>query len=171
MSETEMGVTKQWASLVTVSLMCWCGFVAFEFNDLLCYPFAIAALVGMSALCNRRFKWRGTKATCIAVSVIVLIVIGLYDTRTIVTLEGENRFQDTRTVWGNRHVYRKIDSAPDKPDSALPVSTWSAEGPIAGGERHGKWTLVDRQPNSSVSTVYYWYGDEVTEGTWELRRH
>lgn len=38
-------------------------------------------------------------------------------------------------------------------------------GPLSdSGAMHGKWTAVSRK--QEVSTVWYWFGTQVTEGEW-----
>jgi len=48
---------------------------------------------------------------------------------------------------------------------------WSAEGPMAGDPRklHGHWRYVIWKPKLQHDDNWFWYGEEISQGEWELR--
>lgn len=64
---------------------------------------------------------------------------------------------DTVLRWGDRHIYREVWTS---------GTTGSSQGPmIRDGVQHGHWTHTGFSPYYSLD-LWYWYGQEVSEGEW-----
>jgi len=73
--------------------------------------------------------------------------------------ETGTQFVDTHMRSGDRHVYRMM----------LPQGGGLIRGPMSGsGKPHGEWT--DWFPGERVQHKWYWYGEEITEGEWHIRK-
>ncbi len=72
-------------------------------------------------------------------------------------------YVDTTTRFTSRVVYRHVDHN-DSDD-------WSSYGPMAGdpSKPHGRWHDHWSKPSWGSRDHWYWYGDQISQGEWELR--
>ncbi|TWT57264.1 hypothetical protein KOR42_06220 [Thalassoglobus neptunius] len=68
------------------------------------------------------------------------------------------------------HILRWINRSDVPVHISLNGDGWNNRGPLSeSGKRHGEWTLFTYRPEFDIQTVWYWYGEEVSEGEWVLR--
>lgn len=68
-------------------------------------------------------------------------------------------------------TYRSWDRTPVYQDMRIDGDLW-AFGPLTpSGKYHGKWTIYDwsGKRTKTISTVWYWYGEVVSEGEYASR--
>lgn len=134
---------------------------------ILCYPFLALACAGVVGFAVRRFDRWWVRYAGAALAALVLVWWGSVDTYTERWHNGSAKLTDTYRRLGNRPIHRLIyfyDSSEESP--LVP----SAEGPLAGtGKPHGQWRYTTWEPEFSVRSKFYWYGEEVSEGEWHLR--
>jgi hypothetical protein len=117
--------------------------------------------LGLALLITRKMRAAWPKGSrCLHVLLPVAVVfswgnLDRYETR------GKNKEQDllidTYTRWGGTQTYRWI----------LFKDAGSMRGPMtASGKPHGEW---EHFTGLRVDHVWYWYGQEITEGEWHLR--
>jgi hypothetical protein len=115
----------------------------------------ISAIIAAMTFANQ--WWR-----VLAVAVVLLIASMWFHSYQV-RWEGEagQRFTDSFYGWSGKHYQREC-WAKDY--------SWSAEGPIAGeGRLHGKWKYVATKPDFQVTTKFFWYGEECSEGDFMLK--
>lgn len=105
----------------------------------------------------------------VAITVCMTVIIwGWFDTyRTTWTSKTGATITDRYTRWGGRHYYRHLNIPVE--GSSLGIST---SGPMsASGKPHGEWEQFDWSKRGSDyhQRVWFWYGDEISEGEWHLR--
>ena len=73
-------------------------------------------------------------------------------------------YVDTYRRGGTRPCFRRVLSEAGD-------SVFRRSGPMAGETKpHGKWTeFAYGASPMTMKVIFYWYGDEVTEGEWHLR--
>lgn len=138
---------------------------------LLCYPSIALIGAGITANSMRKYAWRWTKLTGLLITIAAIYLWGRYDTYDESWSKDNVRYTDTYTRWGHQHIYRDLD-AYETPVTAEKWSdrVWSAHGPIAGtGKFHGEWTYIDWR-DFRTESKFYWYGEEISEGEWHLRK-
>ena len=80
------------------------------------------------------------------------------------TNDNGTEYLDTYTVFGRKHIHRKLWMYDD--DNKL---IFSSSGPMSEtGKPHGKWEMLHFDLNK-LEYEYYWYGEVVSEGEWHLR--
>ena len=82
------------------------------------------------------------------------------------------RYIDTYRRWGRRLVYRELRVIPA--GETLLSSCFKfehcSEGPMSeSGKPHGAWTYEERRDGYKMTHLWFWYGEEITEGDWHLR--
>lgn len=71
-----------------------------------------------------------------------------------------SRYTDHRRCWNHELVKRTI----------IVPGQYFAEGPLSvAGKFHGRWRVDNYVDRSRSRYVWYWYGEEVTEGEFALR--
>lgn len=108
------------------------------------------------------------KAIKIAGFVFGLSIVSLYATKydsfkSRWTDKDGDKFIDTYKRWGHDLVYRSVIF---KDDSGF------CHGPMKGEghpKQHGKWTCLGKWFRDGLEYTFYWYGEEVSEGEWNLR--
>ncbi len=78
-------------------------------------------------------------------------------------------FTDSRTRSG-RHYHRRLRTDTEKQRDGSYIYGERAEGPMAGDppKPHGHWERFEFK-SYSTTHMWYWYGDSITQGEWELR--
>lgn len=78
-------------------------------------------------------------------------------------------FTDSQTRSG-RHYHRRMQEKNETLSDGTYILGNSMEGPMAGDppKPHGHWTITLWRP-FTTSHLWYWYGDTITQGEWELR--
>ena len=154
-------------------LYCWiAGFAVFAFSSdgrwyLLTYPFLLLTALSLGIRFANGAQRYLKIALAIAGTIGVFYLHGYFHTYEV---KGEsetgNLITDTRHFWTGKNFYRSVKMVDSNGD-------WvgGGEGPIAGtGKHHGKWDYFQWKP-FTTETVFYWYGEAVTEGEWHLRNN
>ena len=150
---------------------------------LLLYASIIAIGLGTTELVRRHHGWRGTTSAGRFLTAGAVLVWGYYETYESKWRSDSVRYTDTHGRWSQRLVYRRMDYYNSEDAAAKDElrfkEDFSLEGRMAGtGKPHGPWkwqlgldhwddAIKNHEPYQK--TVFYWYGDEVSEGDWHLR--
>jgi hypothetical protein len=113
-------------------------------------------------------RWMRTPG---AIALLVVIVGVSYsvsqwtETRLWISDDGLRDYADTYGYWSgkmqNRSVYER-----NQDDEGVSLS----HGPMSETETlHGEWTISIFKPEYRSKKIYFWYGDEVSEGEWHTR--
>ena len=149
------------------------GFAYFAISEsqstqLAAYPFMAAFGVGVTWQIHRTHGFRGTRQAGVVITAALMFLFGHFDTYEYRWSDGDFSFNDTYKTWGGQHVYRSIFDY--SKDDASGVRWRSTSGGMAGtGKPHGKWVTVYYNPEFKITTQFYWYGEEISEGEWHLR--
>ncbi len=142
-------------------------------------------VVGAAAtiLIERKWQWRWTRVAGGVLTVAVVFGWGYFDTYKSQWISGTERFTDLYGQWSGKHLHRRLyhysseDACRD--DKYEFDYDLESEGPMAGtGKPHGMWTqhpgfkrraeyMETNQPYTT--TLFFWYGEPITEGEWHLR--
>jgi hypothetical protein len=79
-------------------------------------------------------------------------------------------YVDTYRRGEEKPAYRWLRQDMSWPDGRS--TSFISEGPMAGeGKPHGKWEQHNRKVRGPEEVTFFWYGDEISEGEWHLRKH
>lgn len=121
---------------------------------------ALAAIVWWLQLraCHYRPQWR--RAVLVAAWIVFPVAFYFYATtarETIDWRDGDLQYQDIYS-WTDRPLHRTIIYNGEKSGAMM-------AGPLSpSGKPHGAWVAFP-----PARRVWFWYGDEVSEGEWHLR--
>lgn len=108
------------------------------------------------------------KLSVIAAALVAVSLNAYFDRYTIIENESDSVFrQSTCTRWSWRPYYVKRWNEWKENEIH-----WSVEGYVTpSGKRHGKWSIFEfgKGHPAIYQDVWYWYGDEVSEGEFVLR--
>lgn len=130
------------------------------------YAFLLMALVGIYLVFVN--TWSAyKKAIKIAGFVFGFSIVSLYAIKydsfeSHWTSDYGNTYIDTYKRWGDEFAYRRITFK----DGGF------CHGPMKGEghpKQHGKWTCLGKWFRDGLEYTFYWYGEEVSEGEWNLR--
>ncbi len=110
--------------------------------------------------------WKApTKAATAILGAAIIWTWGYFDTCMHVTETPRSRIEGTYTRFGEKPLYKTVWMRNER-------GGWEStfEGPTSSdsGKPHGRWHFLSHSPLYSEDT-WYWYGEEVTEGEWQLR--
>jgi hypothetical protein len=129
--------------------------------DLLSYLGAAVALFAIVLFVRTKSSQHRRFATWIASTIAIsLFAIFAFTDEQKETVETEDAWTVTSfTRWGGTPIYRDVHLSGR-------TDTWM-HGPVSQtGKAHGKWTS---RIGASWKYVWYWYGEQVSEGEWHLR--
>ena len=168
---------------LAVGLIGW--FSANESRDernIFCYPSIVLSFLAAHYVFRPKKGWpRWALPVTILTTGLVLYAWGSSDTIKDRWIKGSTRYSDTRQRWSGRLRARHF-AVYDSPEalqssdgvlfSEVRAMYWG-HGPMAGtGKPHGQWECGTPGPSrfeSNVRTVFYWYGEAISEGEWHLR--
>lgn len=154
------------------------SFLAPSWWSLLCYPMIVVIGAALIAVVISPFRRRWLTLAAWGLVICWLGYWAAYDTYTIRWSGERADYVDRYHRWTGRHLERTVDiySVVGYEHDANGVLKPKLErritesGPMSSsGKPHGRWQRIRWRPDFDISTVHYWYGEEVPEGTWMLR--
>ena len=174
------GLIRRWYTLIILiaAFVAWLitGFSGDQYIGYYSYPALFIAVACGSRMVYRKFP---SKAL-IPIMLIAVFAIPwawgkvhtykyeyVNNTHYVITT---HEFWSGKPIYGESYEYEKgtdLKQVPEYPMAGGKIRV-HAEGPMPKThEMHGKWTF--RWPGTLESeTVFYWYGEEVSEGDWHL---
>jgi hypothetical protein len=165
---------RPWPSYVLVgAFVMWClASNSPQPVGTLCYLAIILFTTAVAAMVWRRSPTLSTSlvvATSGFFAILAIYAFAQIDTYEEHFDEGEIAGNVTYEFWTNQPVreYARIYADDSKADLVV-----TREGPLSGDPRewHGKWDFTFWDPaDIRWESRYYWYGEEVSQGEWQLR--
>ncbi len=132
---------------------------------LLSYVAVVCVAVSAAYIVQNHWRrWR--RAVWVATLFVTpLLIWGYYKTATYAVI-WESESNDARYV----DTYTRERRIVERLILFHSGSIWIASGGFSdSGKLHGKWSYLMRDGGLAEESVWYWYGEEVSEGEWHLR--
>ena len=113
-------------------------------------------------------RWLRTPGMIVAALLLAGIaynVANMTRTSTWFDDDGLTMYVDQYGRWNKTVQHREITKHTETLDLIS-----RAAGPMSeSGQPHGQWEITIYEPNFHSETVFFWYGDSVSEGEWRTR--
>ncbi|MBR9800254.1 hypothetical protein GYB59_00510 [bacterium] len=155
--------------IVAGVVLCLLGFA----NGLFGYPGIALIFFGASVIMVRKIQKPWPYAACAAAGFVMLIFWGSRDTYTVSWARNRAAYTDKINRWTGRIAWREVVSYQTE-TGAITRNFQEIQsihsGPMSGHDSpHGAWHYLYVHPSVDSGYQFYWYGDQVSEGEWNLR--
>lgn len=142
-------------------------------SGLFLYPGILAVCFGASVVASKKIGKPWPYSVAAVTTLVSLVTWGAFDTYEVTWTSDVFVYKDTTHRWTGDISYRKLETFAN-PSAAINRDYRQldivSEGPMSGHVKpHGKWELVVLRPAFESLVLFYWYGENVTEGEWHLR--